>query len=182
MYAKNDSGITRYRYSGYLLFIPHLIMENGSNKLLNVCEVKMSYQPKVKPSERPVIGNSMDIYRILMDYRVFDPETIEYKEYFKVLLLNTGNKLLGVLHISEGSIKETTVDLHHIMQGAILANSRKMILCHNHPSGNCAPGRADDLVTRKIKTACELFDIQIIDHVIVSPCSYYSYADESHII
>jgi len=157
-------------------------MENDNNKLLKVCEVKLSYRPAVKPSERPVIKASMDIFRVLTDYRIFDPDTIEYKEYFKVLLLNTGNKLLGVLHISEGSIKETTVDIQHIMQGAILANSRYMILCHNHPSGNCAPSRADDSITRKIKTACELFDIKVIDHVIVSPNYYYSYADEGHII
>ena len=151
------------------------------NEILTVCEVGISYRPRVKPSERPVLCSSRDIYRLLSDNRVFSPDTIEHREFFKVLLLNRANRLLGVMHLSEGSAIGTTVDVRHIMQGAILANATGLVLCHNHPSGNCIPSTQDDSLTKQIKAACTLFSIQLLDHLIVSPYSYYSYADEGRI-
>jgi DNA repair protein RadC len=65
----------------------------NDNDVLTVCEIKVSYQPKIKPSQRPVMKCSKDLYQLFID-KVFDPETIELKESFKVALLNTGNKLL----------------------------------------------------------------------------------------
>lgn len=154
---------------------------NVKNEVLKVCDVEISYRPKVKPGDRPLLRSSLDIFMLLMENQVFNPDTIEYKEYFKVLLLNRSNKVLGVLHLSEGSIDETVVDVRHIMQGAILANSSMIILCHNHPSGKINPSSGDDKVTVKVKKACELFGILLLDHLIVTPYSYYSYADEGRL-
>ena len=151
------------------------------SEALTVCEVKISYQPKVKSSKRPFLNSSVNIYRFLMENEVFPPETIEYKEYFKVMLLNNARKLLGVIHLSEGSIDGTMVDVRHIMQAAILANASGLIICHNHPSGSCRPSLQDDIITTKVQTACNLFGIKLMDHLVITAESYYSYADEGKI-
>jgi DNA repair protein RadC len=151
------------------------------SEVLTVCEVKINYFPKVKPSERPVLKSSADIYEMLVESRVFPPETIEYKEYFKVILFNQACKVLGISHISEGGTSHVPVDVKHIMQAAILSNATGMALCHNHPSGNCQPSHQDNSVTAKIKDACKVMDINLLDHIIISPENYYSYADEGRI-
>jgi DNA repair protein RadC len=151
------------------------------NEVLTVCEVKISYHPVVKSSERPVLKSSSDIYKMLVDNRVFPPETIEYKEYFKIILFNQACKMLGISHISEGGTSHVSVDVRHIMQAAILSHATGMVLCHNHPSGSCNPSCQDDLITKKIKDACKIMDINILDHLIISAENYYSYADEGRI-
>ena len=55
------------------------------------------------------------------------------------------------------------------------------MLFHNHPSGSCFPSRADDQLTQKIKSAAELFDIRVLDHLIVTDTTYFSYADEGRL-
>lgn len=153
-----------------------------NSETLKVCEVKISYRPTVKLCQRPVLSSSVDIYRLLIDSHVFSPDAIEHREFFKVLLLNNANRLLGIMHLSEGSIDGTVVDIRHIMQGAILANATGLVLCHNHPSGNCQPNAQDNSVTQKVKQACSLFSILILDHLIITPYAYYSYADERIIV
>ena len=151
------------------------------NEILTVCDVKISYQPKVKSCKRPVMKTPSDIYRMLIDNEVFPSDTIEYKEYFKVILFNTANRVLGVTNISEGSTTQVSVDVKHIMQAAILSNATGLVLVHNHPSGNCKPSCSDDFITKNIKEACKLMNILLLDHLIICPENYYSYADEGKI-
>jgi DNA repair protein RadC len=146
-----------------------------------VCDVKINYTPKIKPSERPKITRPEDIYRLLMENGVFDPASIEHREFFKILLLNSANRLLGITHLSEGSINKAVIDVRFVMQAAILANATGIVLCHNHPSGNLQPSMQDDRITEKIKVACGIFDISLADHLVISSESYYSYADEGRI-
>ncbi|HMM04268.1 JAB domain-containing protein [Dysgonomonas sp.] len=150
-------------------------MEN----LFTVNEVKLTYKTKQKASERPKILSSESVYKILLN--CFDADTIEYREYFKVLLLNRTNQVLGVFNVSEGGISETVVDIRLILQSAILSNASGIILCHNHPSGNINPSSCDDNMTRKIKEACKIIDISLLDHIIITSESYYSYADEGRL-
>jgi DNA repair protein RadC len=142
---------------------------------------KISYHPTVKPSERPVLRSSQDIYELLTDNHVFCPETIEHWEFFKVILLNNASKILGVMHLSEGGMDSTVVDIRHIIQGAILSNAKGLVLCHNHPSGNCNPSVQDDAMTQQVKQACTFFSIRILDHLIITSNAYYSCADEGRI-
>jgi len=148
--------------------------------ILAISEVKLSYKPKVKASERPVIKCSRDIYKLLIN-SVFDTETIEHREYLKVVLSNRAGKVLGVHAVSMGGTSETSADLKIILQGAILANATGMILCHNHPSGNLSPSAQDDLLTQRLQKAAKLMDISLLDHLIISAEGYYSYADEGRI-
>ena len=146
---------------------------------LTVSEVKLTYQTKQKASERPKVCNSQTTYDLLL--KCFDSETIELKESFKVLLLNSANKVLGVMNISEGGTTGTIVDTRLIMQSVILSNATKVILAHNHPSGNLIPSAQDSFITKRVKQACELLDIELCDHLIISPDNYYSFGDEGMI-
>lgn len=149
--------------------------------ILKVCDVKLTYNTKVKSSERPVIHNSEDIYRLLVDH-VYNEGTIQHKEYLKLILLNNSSKVLGVSNISEGGITETSADIRIIMQAAILGNASSIILAHNHPSGSLKPSAQDDLVTANLRKASKLFNIRVLDHIIVTDSGYYSYLDEGRIL
>jgi len=150
-------------------------MEN----LLTVSEVKLSYKLHQKASERPKVINSDSIYNVLLS--CYDSDTIEYRESFKVLLLNRNNNVLGVMNISEGGMSETPVDIRLILQSALLSNASYIVISHNHPSGSVKPSKGDDNVTYKVKKACEAIDILLYDHIILSPYNYYSYANEGRL-
>ena len=149
--------------------------------MYKVCDVKLTYNTKVKSSERAVIKDSNSAYSLLMNH-IYDSETIQYREYMKLILLNNAKRVLGIAHISEGGLDSTFADIRIIMQAAILGNASAMILSHNHPSGNKQPSSQDDLLTDRVKKAAKLFDIQLLDHIIVTDIGYYSYLDEGRIL
>jgi DNA repair protein RadC len=125
------------------------------------------------PLEKQIVGNSGDIARYLQtklkDHR---------HEVFAVLFLNRANKINHFEIISEGGITGTVADPRIILRKALEEDAVNIILCHNHPSGSLKPSRADEELTKKIKEAARLFDIVVIDHIIVSENGYYSFADE----
>ncbi len=145
-----------------------------------VSELTVSYKPKVKAADRYSIHYPQDAYKLLME-QAFNDDILEYKEYFKLVLLNGANKVLGITTISEGGMDGTVVDVRLIMQTALLAHSSGIILAHNHPSGQLKPSSQDDRITKKIKEAAKLMDIRIQDHLIVTGDNYYSYADEGRL-
>jgi DNA repair protein RadC len=99
-------------------------------------------------------------------------------EVFAVIFLNCANKLLHFEIISQGGIMGTVADPRIILKKALEQNAVNIILCHNHPSGSLRPSRADHELTKKIREAACLFDIKVMDHIIVSEYGYYSFADE----
>lgn len=105
---------------------------------------------------------------------------LEFKahEVFGVLLLNRANKILHFELISEGGFTGTVADPKMIIKTALAYNAVNIILCHNHPSGNLKPSKADEQITERIKEAASLLDIQLLDHIIVSKEGYFSFADE----
>lgn len=143
-----------------------------------VSEIQLKYKPQPLTE---TISSARDIHKLLIN-RVYDEETIGYKETFKVLLLNNANKIIGYTTVSEGGLTSTIVDVRVIMQTALVSNATSIILTHNHPSGNPRPSIHDDSLTKKIKSACELMDIRLLDHIIVTPYdSFYSYCDEGRL-
>lgn len=103
------------------------------------------------------------------------------QETFAVLFLNRANRIIALETISEGGITGTVVDIRIIMKKAVLHDAVSIVLCHNHPSGNLQPSRADESITYKIKEAAALFDIRLLDHIIVSVDGHYSFADDGKI-
>lgn len=102
----------------------------------------------------------------------------EQVEYFSVVFLNRANKINHFEIISKGGMTGTVADPRVILKIALEHNATSMILCHNHPSGNLKPSRADEELTMKIKTAASYFDMKVVDHIIVSEEGFYSFADE----
>ena len=139
-------------------------------------EVELIYKLKIKPSQRPTIQTSKDAYQVLL--QSWDEGKIEYVEQFAILLLNRANKVLGVYKVSSGGITGTVADPKQIFTAALKANACSLVLSHNHPSGNLKPSRQDEELTRKIKEAGSYLDIKVLDHIIVTGESYYSFADE----
>ena len=88
-------------------------------KATKVSEVEMVY--KSKSSEKPRLTSSADIYKALLD--VWDMGQIEYRESAKLVLLNASMRCLGIITISEGGLRETSVDVRMVMQAALLANA-----------------------------------------------------------
>ncbi|MBC7947256.1 MAG: DNA repair protein RadC [Chitinophagaceae bacterium] len=123
--------------------------------------------------ESEIITSSRDIAHylqtILRDYR---------HEVFAVIFLNRANKIRHFEIISEGGITGTVADPRIILKKALEEDAVNIILCHNHPSGSLQPSRADEELTVKIKEAAKLFDIRVMDHIIVSERGFYSFADE----
>lgn len=99
-------------------------------------------------------------------------------EVFAVMYLNRANKVNHFEIVSVGGITGTVADPRVILKRALEQDAVNIILCHNHPSGSLKPSRQDEELTRKIKEAARYFDIQVIDHLIVSEAGYYSFADE----
>jgi DNA repair protein RadC len=99
-------------------------------------------------------------------------------EEFWILMLNRSNRIIEKIKISQGGVSGTVTDIKIILKQAIEKLASSVILCHNHPSGNKNPSKADDSITQKLKQGCEFLDIQVLDHIIIADLEYYSYADE----
>ena len=123
--------------------------------------------------EKTVVRSSRDIaaylQSVLKDYNY---------EVFAVVFLNRANKINHFEIISKGGITGTVADPRIILKKALEEDATSIVLCHNHPSGNLQPSRADEELTKKIKEAAAYFDIKVIDHIIVSEEGFYSFADD----
>lgn len=143
--------------------------------LFKISEIKIIYNPKISPSERPKINSSESAQDVL---RANWKESIKHIEAFYILLLNRANRCVGIKHVSTGGLSSTVADPKVIMQTALKANASSLILAHNHPSDSIKPSQNDIDLTKKLKSAGELLDIQVLDHLILGWDSYYSFADE----
>ncbi|WP_433835670.1 JAB domain-containing protein [Flavobacterium anhuiense] len=151
-------------------------METLNQNWQIVSEIELVYRSKVKNSERPHIKSSQDVYHLLNSS--WDQDKIDYFEQFKILFLNHSFKVLGLYEMSSGGITGTIVDLRMIFSAALKANATNIMIAHNHPSGNTNPSEADKHMTAKIRQAGELLDIKLLDHLIITSETYYSFADE----
>jgi len=125
------------------------------------------------PESMPVITNGRQVAAYL---RAFLRD--HNHEVFAVLFLNRASRARHVEIISQGGITATVVDPRLILKKALEQEAVSLILCHNHPSGNPSPSKADEELTRKIREAASLFDIKVLDHIIVTESGYFSFADQ----
>jgi DNA repair protein RadC len=151
-------------------------MESPEKTLFEVAEIELSYRSKVKASLRPKISASKDAYEILKQY--WDESKIEFIEQFQVLLLNRANKVIGIYKVSSGTTVGTVADPKSVFVAALKTNACAVILAHNHPSGNLTPSQPDIDLTKKLVAAGKILDIQVLDHIILTSESYYSFSDE----
>lgn len=147
------------------------------NNLSNISEIKISYLPKFKASERPQITTAGEAYKIL--YSCWDKNTIAFQEEFKILLLNYSKRVLGFYHVATGGMSGVTVDAKLIFGAALKACASSIILAHCHPSGNLKPSIEDIRITRRFIEVGKMLELPILDHIILAPQGgYYSFGDE----
>jgi DNA repair protein RadC len=144
----------------------------------NLSEVKINYTPRVKPSLLRQIKTSDDAWGCFRDIW---SEKINYTEEANILLLNRANRVLGFSLLSSGGTSGTVVDVKIIFQIALKSNAHFLLLAHNHPSGNLKPSETDIKITREISNAGKFLGIHLLDHLIVTEDSFYSFADNGAI-
>lgn len=146
------------------------------NSLFMVSEIKVSYMPKIKASERLKITQSKDAYEIL--FNNWDMDTIELTESFCILMLNRAHNVIGMTEISRGGFAGTVADPKLIFSVALKCAASSLVLAHNHPSSNLKPSQADLDITRRLVSAGKILDIDVVDHIILARSNYFSFGDE----
>jgi len=126
-----------------------------------------------EPIERKRITASRDIVEIFQPLLADLPH-----EEFWIVLLNRSNKIIGKHRVSQGGMSGTVTDIRIIMKLALDGLASSIIAIHNHPSGNKHPSDSDKSITDKLKNASATFDIQLLDHVIITSGQCFSFTDE----
>ncbi len=144
---------------------------------MKVSEIKVSYSNKNQSKVK--VTNSKIIYDLIINH--WDLDIIEYQEEVKIILLNRSNIVLGIYEMSKGGITGSVVDIRIILGVALKCGASSIILIHNHPSAKLVPSEADKNITQKLKQACEIIDIALLDHLIISKDGYYSFVENGQL-
>ena len=123
--------------------------------------------------EKPKITSSKNAFELMQPY-IGD---LNHEEFW-VIYLNNSNKVLARQQLSKGGFTGTLVDTRLVLKKALEVSATGLILCHNHPSGKLTPSQSDKNLTKKIIEAGSVMDIKVLDHLIVTEKSYFSFADE----
>jgi len=124
------------------------------------------------------ILSSIDAYKYA---KMFYFEDINIYESFFVIFLDRIKNTKGYAKISQGGTSGTIIDIKILYYLVITCLADSIILVHNHPSGNLQPSNQDKDITNKIKNALSYSDISLVDHIIITDKSYYSFADEGNL-
>ncbi len=139
-----------------------------------IAEIQISYIPNFQADYK--IENSRKSFELMLND--WNENTLQMQEEVKLLLLNRSNKVLGVYCLAKGGISGCIVDVRIILSVALKSLATGIILVHNHPSGNLKPSQDDLKITQKLKESCKLLDITLLDHLIITKDSYFSFVDE----
>ena len=126
--------------------------------------------------EYPKISSSKQVFSMMQPL----VGTLPHEEFW-ALYLNNSNKVLSKFQISKGGITATLVDVRLLFKKAIEIGAVAIIICHNHPSGKINPSIEDKNLTKKIKLGGMSLDIKLLDHLIITEKSYFSFADNGEI-
>lgn len=141
-----------------------------------VLEIMRRYN-REKIGDRPKIRSSKDIFLLMKD--IAGKEEIEN---IWIILLNRSSAIIEQRKVSQGGTSATVFDLKTILRQILVTPGvETIIMVHNHPSGNLRPSQQDDSITHMLKEGCLYLGIKLLDHVIVTQDSYYSYSDEGRL-
>ena len=150
-------------------------MSDDLKSLFQVSEVEITYKNKTPYHERLIVGTPWYAYDIFKS--TWDTGKIELLEQFKIMLLDNKSKCLGLSEISTGGLDCCLVDPRMVFATALTSRATRLILAHNHPSGVLKPSGPDIAMTNRMVEAGRLLDISVMDHLIITPHGYYSFAD-----
>ena len=139
-----------------------------------VAEITVNYRKKKKTGV--IVGGTQDAANVFLS--MWDKQLLGVQEQFCTLFLNRANEVIGFRLISTGTLSSTVIDISLIVTLALKCRAANIIVAHNHPSGSMRPSIGDLTMTRKLKGACELLDISLLDHLILAPGKFVSFADE----
>ncbi|UCB57324.1 MAG: DNA repair protein RadC [Candidatus Omnitrophota bacterium] len=136
-------------------------------------EIGRRFREEEVKEKRPKITSSEDVVKILMP-RMRDLR----KEIFKVLLLNSQNRIIDIIEAEEGTVNQANPIIREVFQKALQHFAASIICIHNHPSGNPQPSRNDKEFTQKLIQAGQALEIECLDHIIIGQSNYFSFLDE----
>ena len=156
---------------------PEIVILAGTDTQIEkfrIPEVKIRFN-KGRLFDYGKITSSKDAYTIL---KKITGNMVQTQEMGTFLYLNRANKVLGFYKHTIGGTAGTIFDIKLIMSGAVKCLAHGIIASHNHPSGNLQPSDADKRLTKQLKSAAEVHDINLLDHIIVTKNGYTSFGDE----
>lgn len=126
--------------------------------------------------EEPVLNTSRDLF----DYLHPLMGDLDHEEFWMITLTNAC-RIRSCERLFSGGIDGTTIDLRMLFRKALESKTSSIVVAHNHPSGNNQPSSQDIALTKRVKEAGKLLDIVLLDHIIVCPERYYSFADNGRL-
>ena len=143
-----------------------------------VTEIKINYIPEYLKLKKQ-IKSSKEAHEFILN--CYSEEELNVQECVKIIYMNNSNYIMGVYNLSKGNIQSCLVDIRLILAVGLKSLAINLILVHNHPGGNLKPSNADLHITEKLKKACELVDLNLLDHLIINPTKeYISLKDEGY--
>ncbi len=142
--------------------------------VLSAIELGRRFSAEGYPYERIPVTNAGMLYRLLYPRL----KGLDHEQCW-VVFLNRSNYVINAEMVSDGGFSETTIDIKRILQHALDRKAAGMAVIHNHPSGNPRPGKADIEVTRRLRDAASVMGLILLDHVVFSDSSYFSFHDET---
>jgi DNA repair protein RadC len=152
---------------------PNILLKKAMENIIS--EISLVYERKKCSYEK--ITCSIDASEAARSFYLGNNAQLDLKEYFYVILLNRANQILGYHMLSEGGICGTVADIRLAFATALKSASSGIILVHNHPSGQLKPSEQDIKLTKRFKQAGELLEVPVLDHIILTKDSYYSFSD-----
>lgn len=150
----------------------------SENHLISDSAVKYSLSAKPMDFKKVKIDSSSKSANFIRNF--YHEDIIIYESVF-ILLLDRSNHTIGYAKISQGGVSSTIVDVKIIMKYAVDSLASGVILAHNHPSGTLYPSEPDLRITSKVKEALKYMDVVLLDHIILTKDSHYSFADNNQI-
>ncbi|MGE8433097.1 JAB domain-containing protein [Chryseobacterium joostei] len=141
-------------------------------------EISVSYN--TTNQQRIRITSHKEAYELII--KNWNLNIIEFQEECKVILMNKGNFVLGIFDVSKGGIDSSVVDIRIILSVALKCHATQLILVHNHPSGRLTPSNSDKNITEKLSRACDLLNLTLLDHLIITRNDYYSLNKEDNFL
>lgn len=142
--------------------------KNDALKIKVICEFARRFNKPIN-IEKKVIKSAKDVYDIFkFDY------IHEKNERLKLVVLNSKNVIKKIIEITNGKQDSVTFDIKCILLETIKTGYNKIILVHNHPSGDSKPSNDDNIVTQKIKEISEIIGIKLLDHIVIGDNEYTS--------
>ncbi len=143
----------------------------SDNAIYNKMTIELTEEQKIK------LLNSEDVFSVMQDILLREEKIDQEKEHFWMIGLANNNRILYIELVSLGSVNATTVEPMNVFRVAVLKGAIKVIMAHNHPSGEMEPSEADKDLTDRLIQVGRILNIGVIDHMIISAGSYLSFLD-----